>query len=199
MFDRIHDCPACNRSCSICRFRLARHDSPGNETTRHSRAGRGKTGKFFDSARRARQGIAARGSSGSACGPRPAAHERTRTHRPRPDAHRGAGASAVFAALRRRDVLPCDAGRRDSRRHRSSRRFGLRDFDRQLLLPWNRKWRGERPLHDREGRLLDPARLDDAGRVQAILCWSAIPGSRHHWGTDVDVIDAAAMPPGYQV
>jgi len=76
---------------------------------------------------------------------------------------------------------------------------GFRDFDRQLLL-WNRKWRGERPLHDRAGQSLDAAQLDDAARVEAILCWSAIPGgSRHHWGTDVDVIDAAAMPPGYQV
>jgi len=75
----------------------------------------------------------------------------------------------------------------------------FRDFDRQVLL-WNRKWRGERPLYDRAGQLLDPATLDDAARVDAILCWSAIPGgSRHHWGTDVDVIDAAAMPPGYQV
>lgn len=76
---------------------------------------------------------------------------------------------------------------------------GFRDFERQLML-WNRKWRGERPLHDRAGQLLDPTVLDDAARVEAILCWSAIPGgSRHHWGTDVDVIDAAAMPPGYQV
>jgi LAS superfamily LD-carboxypeptidase LdcB len=76
---------------------------------------------------------------------------------------------------------------------------GFRDFDRQQAL-WNRKWRGERPLYDRAGQLLDPAQLDDAARLEAILCWSAIPGgSRHHWGTDVDVIDAAAMPPGYQV
>jgi LAS superfamily LD-carboxypeptidase LdcB len=75
----------------------------------------------------------------------------------------------------------------------------FRDFDRQLLL-WNRKWRGERPLLDREGRPIDPASLDDAARVDAILCWSAVPGgSRHHWGTDIDVIDGAAMPPGYQV
>jgi LAS superfamily LD-carboxypeptidase LdcB len=36
--------------------------------------------------------------------------------------------------------------------------------------------------------------------VDAILCWSAIPGgSRHHWGSDLDVMDAAALPPGYQV
>lgn len=75
----------------------------------------------------------------------------------------------------------------------------FRDFDRQLTL-WNRKWRGERPLLDRAGRPIDPATLDEAARVEAILCWSAVPGgSRHHWGTDIDVIDAAALPPGYQV
>ena len=75
----------------------------------------------------------------------------------------------------------------------------FRDFERQLAL-WNRKWRGERPLLDRNGQPVDPATLDDGGRVEAILWWSAVPGgSRHHWGTDIDVIDAAAMPPGYQV
>ena len=75
----------------------------------------------------------------------------------------------------------------------------FRDFDRQVVL-WNRKWRGERPLHDRSGRVIDQATLDEAERVDAILCWSAIPGgSRHHWGSDIDVIDAAAVPPGYQV
>jgi len=75
----------------------------------------------------------------------------------------------------------------------------FRDFDRQVGL-WNRKWRGERPLYDRSGRLLDHAKLREPELVDAILCWSAVPGgSRHHWGTDIDVIDAAAMPPGYQV
>jgi LAS superfamily LD-carboxypeptidase LdcB len=75
----------------------------------------------------------------------------------------------------------------------------FRDFDRQLLL-WNRKWRGERSLLDREGRPLDLSALDDGGRVEAILWWSAIPGgSRHHWGTDIDVVDAAATPPDYVV
>ncbi|HEX9207603.1 MAG TPA: M15 family metallopeptidase [Steroidobacteraceae bacterium] len=74
-----------------------------------------------------------------------------------------------------------------------------RDFDRQLLL-WNRKWRGERPLYDRDGAVLDHARLSEAELVDAILAWSAIPGgSRHHWGSDIDVIDAAALPGGYQV
>jgi len=75
----------------------------------------------------------------------------------------------------------------------------FRDFERQRVL-WNRKWSGERPLYDRAGVELDPAQLSDAKRVDAILCWSAVPGgSRHHWGSDVDVIDAAAMPEGYQV
>ena len=36
----------------------------------------------------------------------------------------------------------------------------FRDFDRQVLL-WNRKWRGERPLYDRSGRLLDHASLSE--------------------------------------
>jgi LAS superfamily LD-carboxypeptidase LdcB len=75
----------------------------------------------------------------------------------------------------------------------------FRDFDRQRVL-WNRKWRGERPLYDRAGALIDPATLTEPQRVDAILAWSAIPGgSRHHWGSDIDVIDAAAMPSGYQV
>lgn len=75
----------------------------------------------------------------------------------------------------------------------------FRDFDRQVQI-WNRKWRGERPLLDRGGQPIDAASLDDSGRVDAILHWSAVPGgSRHHWGSDLDVFDAAAMPVGYQV
>ncbi len=34
----------------------------------------------------------------------------------------------------------------------------------------------------------------------AILRWSAIPGcSRHHWGTDIDVYDAASVTPDYSI
>jgi LAS superfamily LD-carboxypeptidase LdcB len=74
-----------------------------------------------------------------------------------------------------------------------------RDFDRQVTL-WNRKWRGERPLYDRAGKPLEHSRLSEGALVDAILCWSAIPGgSRHHWGSDLDIIDAAAVPAGYQV
>jgi len=74
-----------------------------------------------------------------------------------------------------------------------------RDYERQVTL-WNRKWRGERPLYARDGRLLDRSSLSEPQLVDAILSWSALPGgSRHHWGTDVDVVDVAATPAGYQV
>ncbi len=75
----------------------------------------------------------------------------------------------------------------------------FRDFDRQLGI-WNAKFRGERPLLDRDGGALDVGMLTPAQRVEAILWWSALPGaSRHHWGTDFDVMDAAAMRPGYRL
>jgi len=75
----------------------------------------------------------------------------------------------------------------------------FRDFERQLLL-WNRKWGGARPLYARDGSVLVHAQLSEAELVDAILAWSAVPGgSRHHWGSDIDVADAAAMPEGYQV
>jgi LAS superfamily LD-carboxypeptidase LdcB len=78
-------------------------------------------------------------------------------------------------------------------------RSSFRDFDTQLKI-WNSKWAGERPLYDRKGGLLDRSRLSDAQTVEAILSWSAAPGgSRHHWGSDVDVFDAAAIPEGYKV
>lgn len=75
----------------------------------------------------------------------------------------------------------------------------FRDFDRQLSI-WNAKFNGERPLYDDAGRALDATRLPESERVGAILRWSALPGaSRHHWGSDVDLIDANAVPAGYQV
>jgi len=75
----------------------------------------------------------------------------------------------------------------------------FRDFDIQLLI-WNRKWRGERPLLDREGRPLDYAALSEEQIIDAILSWSALPGaSRHHWGSEIDVFDAAAVPADYRL
>jgi LAS superfamily LD-carboxypeptidase LdcB len=78
-------------------------------------------------------------------------------------------------------------------------RSGFRDFDTQMLI-WNRKWAGEKPLYDRNNQLIERSSLADSEAVDAILCWSAIPGgSRHHWGSDIDVIDAATVPEGHTV
>ena len=74
---------------------------------------------------------------------------------------------------------------------------GFRDFAAQLRI-WNMKYRGERPLYDAAGNVRDNASLDAGELIEGILCWSALPGaSRHHWGTDIDVIDRAAMPENY--
>lgn len=76
---------------------------------------------------------------------------------------------------------------------------GFRDFDRQLAI-WNAKAEGRRPLFDTSGRELDRRALDDWQCARAILRWSALPGaSRHHWGSDLDVYDAAAVAPDYTV
>ena len=74
----------------------------------------------------------------------------------------------------------------------------FRDFNRQSAI-WNRKFRGEQPLLDRAGQVLPVASLGGPERVRAILIWSALPGaSRHHWGTDFDVYDRAAVPADYR-
>jgi LAS superfamily LD-carboxypeptidase LdcB len=75
----------------------------------------------------------------------------------------------------------------------------FRDFARQLAI-WNGKFSGERPMYDASGALLDAAALTPAERIDAILLWSALPGaSRHHWGTDLDLVDAQAQASGYEV
>jgi LAS superfamily LD-carboxypeptidase LdcB len=74
----------------------------------------------------------------------------------------------------------------------------FRDFNRQLTI-WNDKYYGKRPLLDAAARPLDPTRLNDGQIVEAILLWSALPGSsRHHWGTEIDVIDREVLPAGHQ-
>jgi LAS superfamily LD-carboxypeptidase LdcB len=75
----------------------------------------------------------------------------------------------------------------------------FRDFHQQLEI-WNRKFRGERPLYDRDGNPREHAALSEVQLVEAILVWSAVPGaSRHHWGSEIDVYDRAAIPDGYRV
>lgn len=76
---------------------------------------------------------------------------------------------------------------------------GQRDFARQLSI-WNRKVNGDLPVLDDEGHPLDLRTLSSQQQVMAILRWSSLPGaSRHHWGTDIDVFDAAVIPPDYKV
>ncbi|HEY4970339.1 MAG TPA: M15 family metallopeptidase [Steroidobacteraceae bacterium] len=75
----------------------------------------------------------------------------------------------------------------------------FRDFERQLAI-WNAKFEGTRELFDRDSRPLRHASLGEPELIEAILTWSALPGaSRHHWGTDIDVIDRAAVGADYQV
>ena len=78
-------------------------------------------------------------------------------------------------------------------------RSSFRDLTTQLSI-WNAKWRGERPLYDRAGQVLEYKALQPPALLDAILTWSALPGgSRHHWGSDLDVIDRGAIPTGYTV
>ena len=70
---------------------------------------------------------------------------------------------------------------------------GFRDFSRQLAI-WNGKFRGDRALLDSYGVALDVTQLSVWERVAAIMVWSALPGaSRHHWGSDCDLIDTRAL------
>lgn len=72
-----------------------------------------------------------------------------------------------------------------------------RSYDRQLVI-WNEKARGLREVSDADDKPLDISMLDDDEKLFAILRWSALPGaSRHHWGTDIDVYDKAAVPASY--
>ena len=74
----------------------------------------------------------------------------------------------------------------------------FRSFDRQVQI-WNAKYIGERPVLGRDGRPLDRTRADPNALIDAILAWSALPGaSRHHWGTDLDVVDGSVLASGYQ-
>ena len=75
----------------------------------------------------------------------------------------------------------------------------FRDFSAQQRI-WNMKYQGERPLYDPQGNMRDHALMSKADLVEAILCWSALPGaSRHHWGSELDLVDRAAMPEGYRI
>lgn len=72
----------------------------------------------------------------------------------------------------------------------------FRDFARQRLI-WNEKFNGQRRVHDEQNRTLIKSDFDDWAWVKKILRYSALPGlSRHHWGSDIDVFDGAALQQG---
>src|SRR5438270_10141977 len=74
---------------------------------------------------------------------------------------------------------------------------GFRDFAAQQRI-WDLKFSGQRALYDANGNARDYGSMQPEEIVEAILCWSALPGaSRHHWGSEIDVIDRAAVPQDY--
>lgn len=73
-----------------------------------------------------------------------------------------------------------------------------RSFEKQLSI-WNRKASGQLPLLSEKGIPMERP-SDEEELMYAILTWSALPGaSRHHLGTDIDVVDGASCPEGYEV
>jgi LAS superfamily LD-carboxypeptidase LdcB len=74
---------------------------------------------------------------------------------------------------------------------------GWRDFARQQLII-QAKLSGERPVLDSHGQRVALDQLQLSEQIHAVLLYSALPGaSRHHWGTDLDVWDQAAVAPDY--
>ncbi|QDX30701.1 M15 family metallopeptidase [Dickeya poaceiphila] len=75
----------------------------------------------------------------------------------------------------------------------------FRDFERQRHI-WNGKFTGLRPLLDQHSQPIDALTLDEGTRCEAILRWSALPGSsRHHWGSDLDIYDPDQLPVGQKL
>lgn len=76
---------------------------------------------------------------------------------------------------------------------------GYRSLERQLLI-WNAKASGERPVLNSVAEPMALSNMSERELVFAILRWTALPGaSRHHWGTDMDIWDSAAVNNGYEL
>lgn len=74
-----------------------------------------------------------------------------------------------------------------------------RSFDRQAAI-WNGKMSGSRAVYDQQQQQLDIHQFSGFAKLEAVLLYSALPGARrHHWGTDLDVFDAAAVATNYQL
>jgi len=76
---------------------------------------------------------------------------------------------------------------------------GYRSFERQAAI-WRAKLSGLRPVFAASQQKIDLSTLQGFAKLEAVLLYSALPGaSRHHWGTDFDLYDAAAVDHDYQV
>lgn len=74
-----------------------------------------------------------------------------------------------------------------------------RSFAQQARI-WTTKYQGQRAVYNKAQQQVDIHSLHGFARIEAILLYSALPGaSRHHWGTDLDVFDKAAVAADYQV
>ncbi|WP_423186241.1 M15 family metallopeptidase [Alishewanella sp. d11] len=73
-----------------------------------------------------------------------------------------------------------------------------RGFERQASI-WQAKCEGRRAVFNSEQQVIDISKLQGLAKLEAIMLYSALPGaSRHHWGTELDIYDAAAVPADYQ-
>jgi len=76
---------------------------------------------------------------------------------------------------------------------------GYRSFDRQAAI-WNGKFQSIRPVEADDGTALQRNAFSARDWMYKILRFSALPGSsRHHWGTDCDIYDAAAVADDYKL
>lgn len=74
----------------------------------------------------------------------------------------------------------------------------FRSYQRQAAI-WHAKLSGQRPVYDLSGNTVDITVLTGKAKLDAVLLYSALPGaSRHHWGTELDVYDAAAVAADYK-
>ena len=73
----------------------------------------------------------------------------------------------------------------------------FRSYQRQADI-WQAKLSGKRAVLDMQGKAVDISTLSGKARLDAVLLYSALPGaSRHHWGTELDIYDAAAVENDY--
>ncbi|MBV2131014.1 M15 family metallopeptidase [Arsukibacterium indicum] len=74
----------------------------------------------------------------------------------------------------------------------------FRSFQRQAAI-WQAKCEGTRPVYNLQQQQVEISKLSGLKKLEAIMLFSALPGaSRHHWGTELDIYDAAAVTSDYR-